>query len=90
MEFFNEGAHFVLGSRAQILEGSHVWGSGWAVWLEKPIPNLPAPMVLAAGSQDRDGVRQVCVGRFRHPDVRAQAAAKSRPQTRTCGGISPS
>jgi hypothetical protein len=71
MEFFNEGAHFVLGSRAQILEGSHVWGSGTAVWLEKPIPNLPAPMVLTAGSQDDDGVRQVCVGRFRHPDVRA-------------------
>ncbi len=86
MEFFKEGAHFVLGSRAQILERHHFRGSRAAVWLEEPITNLPAPSVLTAGSQDEDGDRQVCVGRFRHPDVRAAGGREikaSDPDLRT-------
>jgi hypothetical protein len=70
MEFYDEGAHFLLGSRAKILEAGHVHLSGEAVWLEKPITDTSEPMILTAGSLDQGKDRNLCVGRFGHPDVR--------------------
>jgi hypothetical protein len=71
LELFNGGAHFILGARAKILEDSHVHLSGEAVWLEAPVTDIAQPQILTAGSLDGSRDRNICVGRFRHPDVKA-------------------
>ena len=76
LELFDEGAHFILGARAKVLDAAHVFGAGHAVWLESPDTHASHPRILAAGSLDGSKDRNICVGRFAHPDVKAAGGGK--------------
>ena len=77
-EVFHEGAHFILGARAEILQADHRFASGRAVWLWDADTSFSAPVICAAGSQDASHDSQICLGRFRHPRVRAAGGTKIR------------
>jgi hypothetical protein len=85
VDFYEKGAHFILGARAKELEAGDVFGSGAAVWLGKPDLKPSEPSVLAAEALDGGGDRNICVGRFRHPDVKQDGGRKmkaSEPELR--------